>query len=109
VANSLGSGFVPIRKAGKLPHESVSAKYGLEYGVDTLEIHKDAVSHGAQVLLIDDVLATGGTIAAAIDLIQRIGGDVVHVLALLEISGLSGRQKINETYPQIPITSFLVS
>jgi adenine phosphoribosyltransferase len=109
VANSLGSGFVPIRKAGKLPHESVSANYGLEYGIDTLEIHKDAVNPGAKVLLIDDVLATGGTIAAAIDLIQRIGGDVVHVLALLEISGLSGRDKINETYPQIPITSFLVS
>jgi adenine phosphoribosyltransferase len=109
VANSLGSGFVPIRKAGKLPHESISAKYGLEYGVDTLEIHKDAVKPGAKVLLIDDVLATGGTIAAAIDLIQRIGGDVVHVLALLEIPGLSGRQKINETYPQIPITSFLLS
>jgi len=109
VANSLGSGFVPIRKAGKLPHASISAKYGLEYGVDTLEIHKDAVNPGAKVLLIDDVLATGGTITAAIDLIQRIGGDVVHVLALLEISGLSGRQKINETYPKIPITSFLVS
>ena len=109
VANSLGSGFVPIRKAGKLPHASISAKYGLEYGVDTLEIHKDAVYPGAKVLLIDDVLATGGTITAAIDLIQRIGGDVVHVLALLEISGLSGRQKINETYPKIPITSFLVS
>jgi adenine phosphoribosyltransferase len=109
VANSLGSGFVPIRKAGKLPHASISAKYGLEYGVDTLEIHKDAVNPGAKVLLIDDVLATGGTITAAIDLIQRIGGDVVHVLALLEISGLSGRQKINETYPKIPITSFSVS
>jgi adenine phosphoribosyltransferase len=109
VANSLGSGFVPIRKAGKLPYESVSAKYGLEYGVDTLEIHKDAVIPGAKVLLIDDVLATGGTIAAAIDLIQRIGGEVVHVLALLEISGLSGRQKINQTFPKIPITSFLVS
>ena len=109
VANSLGSGFVPIRKAGKLPHESVSAKYGLEYGVDTLEIHKDAVTANAKVLLIDDVLATGGTISAAIDLIQRIGGEVIHVLALLEISGLSGRDKINQTYPDIPITSFLVS
>jgi adenine phosphoribosyltransferase len=109
VANSLGSGFVPIRKAGKLPHESVSAKYGLEYGIDTLEIHKDAFIPGAKVLLIDDVLATGGTIAAAIDLIQRIGGEVIHVLALLEISGLAGRNKINESYPKIPITSLLVS
>jgi adenine phosphoribosyltransferase len=62
-----------------------------------------------KVLLIDDVLATGGTISAAIDLIQRIGGEVVHVLALLEISGLSGRQKIGEVYPEVPITTFLVS
>jgi adenine phosphoribosyltransferase len=109
VANKLGSGFVPIRKAGKLPHESISAQYGLEYGTDVLEIHKDAVKPGSKVLLIDDVLATGGTIGAAIDLIQRIGGEVIHVLALLEISGLSGREKINETYPEIPITSFLIS
>lgn len=109
VANKLGSGFVPIRKAGKLPHDSISAQYGLEYGTDVLEIHKDAVKPGSKVLLIDDVLATGGTIGAAIDLIQRIGGEVIHVLALLEISGLSGREKINQTYPEIPITSFLIS
>ena len=109
VANNLSAGFVPIRKAGKLPHESISAQYGLEYGHDELEIHKDAVRSGAKVLLIDDVLATGGTIAAAIDLVHRIGGEVTHVLALLEISGLSGRDKINQLYPQIPITSLVVS
>lgn len=109
VATNLGAGFVPIRKAGKLPYESISAQYGLEYGQDELEIHKDAVKTGSKVLLIDDVLATGGTIAAAVDLINRIGGEVVHVLALLEISGLSGREKINQIYPHIPITSLIVS
>ena len=109
VANQLGAGFVPIRKAGKLPYESISATYGLEYGDDELEIHKDAFKPGDKVLLIDDVLATGGTIGAAIDLIQEIGGEVVHVLALLEIPGLSGRERINQLYPQIPITSFMNS
>jgi adenine phosphoribosyltransferase len=109
VASNLKAGFVPIRKAGKLPHESISAQYGLEYGHDVLEIHKDAVASGAKVLLIDDVLATGGTISAAIDLIHRIGGEVIHVLALLEISGLSGREKISKSYPHIPITSLVIS
>ena len=70
VANQLRSGFVPIRKAGKLPHLTISESYGLEYGVDTLELHVDAVTPGSKVLLIDDVLATGGTIGAAIELIQ---------------------------------------
>ena len=109
VANQLRSGFVPIRKAGKLPHLTISESYGLEYGVDTLELHIDAVSPGAKVLLIDDVLATGGTIGAAIELIQRLGGEVIHVLALLEIHGLPGRERLNEKYPQIPVTSLVVS
>jgi adenine phosphoribosyltransferase len=109
VANQLRSGFVPIRKAGKLPHLTISESYGLEYGVDTLELHIDAVAPGAKVLLIDDVLATGGTIGAAIELIQRLGGEVIHVLALLEIQGLPGRERLNEKYPQIPVTSLVVS
>ena len=109
VANQLRSGFVPIRKAGKLPHLTISESYGLEYGVDTLEVHIDAVTPGAKVLLIDDVLATGGTIGAAIELIQRLGGQVTHVLALLEISGLPGRERLNEKYPEIPVTSLVVS
>ena len=109
VANQLRSGFVPIRKAGKLPHLTISESYGLEYGVDTLELHIDAVSPGANVLLIDDVLATGGTIAAAIELIQRLGGKVIHVLALLEIEGLPGRERLNQKYPEIPVTSLVVS
>ena len=109
VANQLRSGFVPIRKAGKLPHLTISESYGLEYGVDTLEVHVDAVVPGSKVLLIDDVLATGGTIGAAIELIQRLGGQVTHVLALLEISGLPGRERLNEKYPGIPVTSLVVS
>ena len=109
VANQLRSGFIPIRKAGKLPHLTISESYGLEYGVDTLELHIDAITPGANVLLIDDVLATGGTIAAAIELIQRLGGKVIHVLALLEIEGLPGRERLNQKYPEIPVTSLVVS
>ena len=109
VANQLRSGFVPIRKAGKLPHLTISESYGLEYGSDTLELHVDAVTPGSKVLLIDDVLATGGTIGAAIELIQRLGGQVTHVLALLEISGLPGRERLSEKYPDIPVTSLIVS
>ena len=109
VANQLHSGFVPIRKAGKLPHITISESYGLEYGTDTLEMHLDAIPKGSKVLLIDDVLATGGTIGAAIELIHRVGGEVSHVLALLEIDGLSGRATLQAKYPNIPITSLVVS
>ena len=109
VATHLRSGFIPIRKAGKLPHATISESYGLEYGDDTLEVHIDAVVPGSKVLLIDDVLATGGTIGAAIELIQRLGGQVTHVLALLEIDGLPGRERLNQKYPEIPVTSLVVS
>ncbi|MSO42965.1 MAG: adenine phosphoribosyltransferase [Candidatus Planktophila sp.] len=109
VAYELGSGFIPIRKAGKLPHTVISQSYGLEYGSDTLEMHVDAISQGEDVLLIDDVIATGGTICAAIDLIHRSGGRVAHVLTLLEIDGLSGRQTLYEKFPDIPLTSLVVS
>lgn len=109
VAHSLGSGFIPIRKAGKLPHTVISQSYGLEYGSDVLEIHTDAVAEGSRVLLIDDVLATGGTISAAIDLIHRSGGTVVHVLALIEIADLPGRENIKSKYPNIDITTLIVT
>ena len=109
VANQLRSGFIPIRKAGKLPYNTISESYGLEYGTDTLEVHIDAVNKGAKVLLIDDVLATGGTIAAAIELMHRLGAEVVHVLALLEIDGLPGRSVLAAKYPDIPVTSLVVS
>ena len=109
VANQLHSGFVPIRKAGKLPHLTISESYGLEYGTDTLEVHIDAVTKGTKVLLIDDVLATGGTIGAAIELMNRLGAEVVRVVALLEIDGLQGRATLSAKYPHIPITSLVVS
>lgn len=109
VAHELNSGFIPIRKAGKLPHHTISQSYGLEYGSDTLEMHSDAITPGASVLLIDDVLATGGTIAAAIELIVRSGGRVAHVLALLEIDGLSGRRNLREKFPSVDVTCLVVS
>ena len=108
VAHELNSGFVPIRKAGKLPHHTISQNYGLEYGTDTLEIHIDAIAPGASVLLIDDVLATGGTIAAAIELIHRSQARVEAVLTLIEIKGLDGRSALNAQYPEIAIRSLLV-
>ncbi len=109
VANQLHSGFVPIRKAGKLPHNTISESYGLEYGTDTLEVHIDAVTPGTKVLLIDDVLATGGTIGAAIELMHRLGAEVVHAVALLEIAGLQGRASLTEKYPNIPISALVVA
>ena len=109
VANQLHSGFVPIRKAGKLPRNTISESYGLEYGTDTLEVHIDAVTPGTKVLLIDDVLATGGTISAAIELMHRLGAEVVHVVALLEIAGLQGRASLTEKYPNIPISALVVA
>ena len=108
VAHELSSGFVPIRKAGKLPHQTISQNYGLEYGTDTLEIHIDAIAPGASVLLIDDVLATGGTIAAAIELIHRSQAHVEAVLTLIEIKELNGRNAIKAQYPEIAIISLLV-
>ena len=108
VAHELGSGFIPIRKAGKLPFTVISQSYGLEYGKDTLEIHTDAVAPDSELLLIDDVLATGGTICAAIDLIHRSGGKVLHVLALLEIADLPGRENIKNRFPLIDVTSLVV-
>jgi len=109
VAHELQSGFIPIRKAGKLPYTVISESYGLEYGNDTLEMHTDAIAIGSPVLLIDDVLATGGTICAGIDLIQRSGGILVHVLTLLEIAGLAGRELLHKRYPEIAVTSLVVS
>lgn len=91
VAQALGVGFVPVRKAGKLPHETTGIDYGLEYGSDTLEIHTDAVAAGQSVLLIDDVLATGGTAAATAELVRRCGGEVAGFGFLLELTFLDGR------------------
>ena len=103
VAGYAGKGFVPIRKSGKLPYLTHSESYGLEYGVDTLEIHQDAVLHGERVLLLDDVLATGGTLKAASKLIERCGGVIDSVAVLLEIPVLGGKAKYNKEFPSVPV------
>jgi adenine phosphoribosyltransferase len=94
VAEKLKAGFVPIRKKGKLPYETETVSYDLEYGTDTLEVHRDAVEKGAKVLMVDDLLATGGTMAAACRLIEKIGGQVAGIAFLIELTGLGGRQKL---------------
>ncbi|UCG57613.1 MAG: adenine phosphoribosyltransferase [Phycisphaerales bacterium] len=95
VAEKLGVGFVPIRKKGKLPFKTESVTYELEYGTDTLEVHSDAIEKAAKVLMIDDLLATGGTMAAACKLIEKIGGQVVGIGFLIELSELAGREKLD--------------
>lgn len=94
VAYKLGVGFAPARKKGKLPRETVSASYDLEYGQATLYLHKDAIRPGQRVLVCDDLLATGGTIAATIALVEKLGGIVVGTAFLVELSDLHGRDKI---------------
>lgn len=94
VAEKLRAGFVPIRKKGKLPFKIESVTYDLEYGTDTLEVHSDAIKRGAQVLMVDDLLATGGTMAAACKLIERIGGRIVGITFLIELTELAGRDKL---------------
>ncbi|WP_101773079.1 adenine phosphoribosyltransferase [Peptostreptococcus faecalis] len=95
VAYNLGIGFVPIRKPGKLPSEVVSYEYELEYGTDILEIHKDAIKPGQKIAIVDDLLATGGTVSAATKLIEKLGGEVVALEFLVELSFLNGREKLN--------------
>lgn len=100
VALSLGVGFVPVRKVGKLPRETYAVSYDLEYGQATLEIHRDAVLPGERVLLVDDVLATGGTVAATRELVARCGGSTHAVSVLMEIGALPGRDAVG----QLPLT-----
>ena len=94
VALDAGTGVVPVRKAGKLPRERVSASYALEYGTATLELHTDSIRPGQRVLLVDDVLATGGTLEAAIALIEQLGGIVAAVSVVIELAALGGRQRV---------------
>ena len=94
VAYHFSAGFVPVRKAGKLPWQTEAAEYELEYGTATLEIHRDAIAPGERVLIVDDVLATGGTSRAAAQLVERIGGKVVGISCLIELGFLHGRQKL---------------
>ena len=95
VAYQLGAGFIPVRKPKKLPAECVSVSYQLEYGTDTLEMHKDAVGQGHSVLIIDDLLATGGTAKAVVDLVESVGGRVVALLFVVELDFLKGRDKFD--------------
>jgi adenine phosphoribosyltransferase len=93
-AQRLGAGFVPIRKKGKLPYKTESITYQLEYGTDTLEVHRDSFNKGAKILMVDDLLATGGTMAAACKLIEKIGGRIVGIAFLVELTDLKGREKL---------------
>jgi adenine phosphoribosyltransferase len=94
LAHRLNLGFVPIRKKGKLPHETESEEYELEYGKDTIEIHKDAVWKGAKVLIVDDLIATGGTAMAACKLIKKAGGEVVEFCVIIDLPDLGGKKKL---------------
>jgi len=94
LARELGTGFVPARRPGKLPHDTVSAEYTLEYGINALEVHADALAGGAKVLVHDDLLATGGTALALCELVERLGGQVVACAFLIELSFLDGRERL---------------
>ena len=105
LAHHLSIGFVPIRKKGKLPHLTHSQNYGLEYGQDEIQIHQDALKVGSKVLLVDDVLATGGTAAAAVTLVKKAGGSMIGFVSVLEIAGLFGREKLQAEFPHLPINT----
>jgi len=94
LAYHLNIGFVPVRKKGKLPHETIQASYTLEYGENTVEMHKDAISKGERIVIVDDLIATGGTIAAAVKLVERLGGDIVECAFVVELPDLKGRDLI---------------
>src|SRR5436309_8890688 len=94
VACCLSAGFVIVRKPGKLPHKKVSKTYDLEYGKDTLEMHADAIVAGQRVLIVDDLLATGGTMKACCDLVKQLGGELAGVAVFIELAGLGGREKV---------------
>ena len=94
VAERLGAGFIPVRKPGKLPSKAIKETYDLEYGTDALEMHADAISKGERVLIVDDVLATGGTAAAAVQLVRKGGGELQGLAFLIELTGLQGKSKL---------------
>ena len=105
LAYALGIGVVPVRKKGKLPHKTYQAAYTLEYGQDVLEIHQDALAAGARVLLVDDLLATGGTMGATLQLIERCGGRVVELAFLIELTALKGRARL-APHPVISLVQY---
>jgi adenine phosphoribosyltransferase len=103
VAYQLGAGFVPVRKPGKLPGKTFTEEYALEYGTNALQIHADAVGHGHRVLIVDDLLATGGTIAATLRLLRKLGAEIVGTAVLIELEALNGRAALDG----VEITSFI--
>ncbi|NLH80369.1 MAG: adenine phosphoribosyltransferase [Phyllobacteriaceae bacterium] len=105
VAHQLSAGFVPIRKKGKLPAETASITYALEYGVDEIEIHRDAITPGEKVLVVDDLIATGGTAAAAVELLQRLGADVVGTCFVIDLPELGGADKLRAM--KVPVRSLV--
>ena len=96
LADRLGAGFVPVRKLGKLPAETIEVEYDLEYGTATLEIHRDAISAGQRVLIVDDLLATGGTVLGTIELVRRLGGEIAALSFMVELTALGGRARLGE-------------
>ena len=96
LAYKLGAGFVPVRKLGKLPADTIEVEYDLEYGTATLEVHRDAITPGQRVLIVDDLLATGGTVIGTIELVQRLGGEIAGLSFLVELAALHGRDKLGD-------------
>jgi adenine phosphoribosyltransferase len=105
LAYLLGVGFVPVRKLGKLPGDTISVEYELEYGTNTLEIHQDAIEPNQRVLVVDDLLATGGTVEATVDLVRRLGGQVVAAAFLVELKALGGRARL-DGYPVLSLVTY---
>jgi adenine phosphoribosyltransferase len=95
IAYKLDAGFIPVRKLGKLPAETMSVEYALEYGSNTLQIHRDAIKPGQRILIVDDLLATGGTVRGTIELVERLKGDIVGLAFLVELSALKGRERLS--------------
>ncbi len=107
LAYQLGKGFVPVRKKGKLPAETIEESYNLEYGTATVEIHKDAIKKGDKVIIIDDLIATGGTALAACKLVEKLGGKVIEIAAIVDLPDLGGTKKIKEAgYPVFHLVEF---
>ena len=96
LAYKLQAGFVPVRKLGKLPAETIEVEYDLEYGTATLEVHRDAIQPGQRVLIVDDLLATGGTVQGTIELVRRLGGEIAGLSFMVELTGLNGRERLRD-------------
>ncbi len=105
LAQRIGAGFVPVRKKGKLPFKTISTTYELEYGTDTLEIHQDAITAGEKILIIDDLLATGGTVKATVDLVNKLQGKIVGIGFIIELVDLHGKDKL-QGYPLFSLVKF---